>query len=143
MERGGVGRAWIAPHDLRFTFARSGGPGGQAVNKISTKANLRVRVGDIHGLDGAAAARLRKAAGRRLTQNDELLISAESHRSQLSNKLECLDRLQQLIAAALIVPKQRRKKKPTRAMIEKRLAGKRQRSEKKKLRQSRRRFDAE
>ncbi len=127
---------WIAPGDLRFTFARSGGPGGQAVNKINTKSLLRVSVAAIHGMDERAAVRLRSMAGRRLTQVDEIVVVSETHRSQLGNKEECLARLRELIAAALVRPKVRRKKKPTRSMIEKRLASKRKSSEKKSRRRS-------
>jgi|SRR5688572_11824405 len=127
-----VGRA-----ALRFTFSRSSGPGGQAVNKISSKAHLRVSVGAIEGLDANAAARLRSLAGRRLTQDDEILLEAETYRSQLDNKQACLQKFRDLVRAALVKPKVRRKKKPSRAMIEKRLDSKRRISEKKRLRQSR------
>ena len=129
---------WIERGDLHFVFSRSGGPGGQAVNKISTRAQLRVSLSAIRGLPDDAAARLRHLAGRRLTADDELLIAAETFRSQQDNKQACIDRLRGLIAAALVRPKVRKKKKPTRSMIEKRLKGKRMQSEKKQVRRGRR-----
>ena len=128
---------WIDRADLSFSFSRSGGPGGQAVNKLSTRAQLRVALGAIRGLPDEAAARLRHLAGRRITVGDELLIAAETYRSQQDNKRACLDRLRQLIAAALVRPKIRKKKKPTRSMIEKRLKSKRLHSEKKQVRRRR------
>jgi len=132
--------AWISRNALHFSFSRSSGPGGQAVNKLSTRAQLRVRLSDVHGLDDAARSRLRHLAGRRLTRDDELLIEAETFRSQLDNKNACLERLEGLVRAALIRPRVRKKKRPTRAMIQKRLDSKRRQSEKKEIRRSRRRF---
>jgi ribosome-associated protein len=129
---------WIAPANLRFAFSRSSGPGGQAVNKLSTRAELRVAVRDIHGMDDHAAARLRASAGRRLTQEDEIIIQAETYRSQLDNKQACLDRLDSMVKQALIRPKKRRKTKLSRSMIEKRLESKRRQSQKKSGRGDRR-----
>jgi ribosome-associated protein len=129
---------WIAKGDLQFTFSRSSGPGGQAVNKLSTRATLRVTVKSIQGLDEAARDRLRALAGKRLTQADEILIDAETHRSQLDNKIACLEKFTNMVRSAMKRPKVRRKSKPTRSMIEKRLASKRRTGEKKSLRQSRR-----
>jgi len=128
---------WVVKSRLRFAFSRASGPGGQAVNKLSTKAELRVRIGDIHGLDEQAAMRLRRLAGRRVTDEDEIIIQGQTHRSQLDNKLECIDRLGGLIKAALVRPKVRRKKKPSRSMIEKRLESKRVQADKKRRRGSR------
>jgi ribosome-associated protein len=123
---------------LHYAFSRSGGPGGQAVNKLSTRAELRVAVKDIDGLTEHAAARLRRLAGRRLTQNDQIVLHAQTSRSQLDNKVECLARLRAMVEQALIVPKVRKKRKPTRSMVERRLVSKRRASEKKQLRRSRR-----
>ncbi len=120
---------------LRFTFSRSSGPGGQAVNKIATRAQLRVNISDIHGLDEAAHARLLRLAGQRLVgEGRELLIEAQTHRSQLANKQVCVEKLQQLVRQAARPPRKRRKVKPTRAMIERRLKSKRRAAEKKQRR---------
>jgi ribosome-associated protein len=125
---------WVEPAKMRFAFTRSSGPGGQAVNKLSTRAQLHLAVCDIVGLDEEAAARLRRLAGQHLTQNDELFFQSDSHRSQLSNKKDCLDRLRDLLVRSLHRPKTRKKTRPSRAMIERRLNEKRQQSEKKQRR---------
>jgi ribosome-associated protein len=131
----------LAPHvhvrraSLRFTFSRSSGPGGQAVNKIATRAQLRVRIDHIHGLDDAGRGRLRSLAGQRLVgEDEEILIEAQTHRSQLANKEVCIEKLQQLVRQAARPPRKRRKTKPSRGAIEKRLQTKRQTSERKQRR---------
>ena len=125
---------WVRGRDLRFAFSRSSGPGGQAVNKLSTRAELRVQVAVIVGLSDAAAARLRRLAGRRLTRRDELLFQADTFRSQLENKRACIDRLRALIVEALNPPKPRKARRISRAMIQKRLDAKRRRADKKSAR---------
>ena len=114
---------------MRFQFARSGGPGGQNVNKLNTKAELWVPVAAITGLSERAVARLRALAGRRLTGADEIHISAETERSQEGNRSAALDRLRQLLLEAMHEPKPRRKTKPSRASKRRRLESKRKRSE--------------
>ena len=121
----------IKRNDLRYAFSRSGGPGGQNVNKLNTRAELRISVINIIGMNDTALDRLRTLAGRRLTKNDEIVIHAESSRSQLDNKNNCLERLRELVTRAASAPKPRKKKKPTKAMIERRLEKKRKQSEKK------------
>ncbi len=125
---------WIAATDVRFAFSRSGGPGGQAVNKLSTRAELRVAVDSIVGLSQQVRTRLRALAGRRLTQGDEIVITAESERSQLDNRRACVDRLRALVADALAIPKPRRPTRPTRGAVEKRLDAKRRTAGKKQRR---------
>ena len=122
---------WIAPSEVKFSFSRSSGPGGQAVNKLRTKAELRVEVRSIVGLPDSAQARLRRLAGRRLTRRDELLFQADTHRSQLDNKRACIDRLRTLVVDALNPPKPRKARRISRAMILKRLDAKRKRAAKK------------
>jgi ribosome-associated protein len=129
---------YLTKSALRFSFSRSSGPGGQAVNKLSIRAELRVAVKDVQGLPSDAADRLRALAGRRLTQEDEIILHADASRSQLDNKHECLERLRAMVRAALVRPKRRKKKKPTRGMIERRLESKRKSSQKKNLRRTRR-----
>lgn len=123
--------AWVDPADLAFAFSRSSGPGGQAVNKLSTKAELRVRIEAIGGLTDRMRDRLRKLAGKRLTRDDELLFAADTMRSQLDNKQACIERLAALVAEAVNLPKPRRPTRPSRAAKERRLAEKRKRGEKK------------
>ena len=120
---------------LSYVFSRSGGPGGQAVNKLATKATLRLRLEDIRGLPPAAMERLRRLAARWLTDADELVISAETSRSQLDNKRECLERLRVAVGEAQRVPKPRKRTRPSRAAVQRRLEAKRQRGEAKRRRQ--------
>lgn len=120
-------RVVVAAGVLRFAFARSSGPGGQNVNKRSTKAELRVRLADLPIPPGVAERLAHQARGF-MTAEGELLIVADEHRSQGQNRDECLARLRRLIVAAQHVPKVRRKTKPTRGSVERRIAEKKNRS---------------
>lgn len=126
---------FVHGNDLRFTFARSGGPGGQHVNKVNTKAELRLEVAAIDGLGEAAVERLRQHAGRYLVGDDELLITSEATRSQRRNREDCIERLREIVRQAATPPRRRKKTRPTRAIIERRLQAKRRRAEKKQRRQ--------
>lgn len=125
---------WIPRSAVQWTFSRSGGPGGQSVNKTSSRAQLRVAIGDIVGLSDRAARRLRQIAGQRRTADDELIITADTHRSQLDNRRACEGRLRDLVHKAITVPKKRKPTRPSRAMIERRLKQKKQQAEKKRRR---------
>jgi ribosome-associated protein len=120
---------WVAPGAMRFQYARSGGPGGQNVNKLNTKAELWVPLAAITGLGERAMARLRTLAGRRLTTVGELHIVAETERTQEGNRAAVLGRLRQLLVEARHEPKPRRKTKPSKASKRRRLEAKRKRSE--------------
>ncbi|MBL8991564.1 MAG: aminoacyl-tRNA hydrolase [Phycisphaerae bacterium] len=120
---------------LRFSFSRSGGPGGQNVNKLETRCELRVLLTDLP-LSARQRERLALAAGRRVNDAGELLLVSESERSQLRNRQECLSRLRELIIAALPEPKVRRKTKPSRASKARRLDAKKARGEIKRGRSS-------
>ena len=119
----------IADSALRFQYARSGGPGGQNVNKLNTKAELWVPLTALHGLTHRALDRLRALAGRRLTINDELHLTAETERSQESNRAAVLERLRELIVQAKHEPKPRKKTKPSYGAKQRRLASKKHRGE--------------
>ena len=114
---------------MRFQFARSGGPGGQNVNKLNTKAELWVPLAAIAGLSEAAAGRLRAMAGKRLTLAGEIHITSETERTQEGNRAAVLDRLRALLAAAVHEPKRRRKTKPSKASKRRRLESKKRKSE--------------
>ena len=77
---------WTLPGDLRWSFARSGGPGGQNVNKVSTKAELRLALAAIRNFRPEHFERLRSIAGRYLTASEEILITADDTSSQLDNR---------------------------------------------------------
>ncbi len=99
-----------APADaVRLAFVRSGGPGGQNVNKLSTKAQLHLQVAALRGLSPAALHRLRTIAGSRLTASDEILLMSESERGQEANKAAVFQRLREMIVQAKVEPKRRKK----------------------------------
>jgi ribosome-associated protein len=110
--------------DLSISFVRAAGPGGQNVNKLSTAAQLRFNLDGTGILSPAVKARLRKLAGRRVTDRGEILILARNHRTQEGNRREALARLQALIESARVEPKLRRATKPTKASKERRLESK-------------------
>jgi ribosome-associated protein len=125
---------WTDREQLRFGFSRSSGPGGQNVNKVNTKTELRVNLASLHGISDRALARLRNLAGRRLTPDNDLLFTADSQRTQESNRRACLEKLRELIGQALVEPKVRRKSKPSKAAKKRRLESKKRVGEKKKSR---------
>jgi ribosome-associated protein len=119
-----------APADsLHIQYARSGGPGGQNVNKLNTRAELWITVADIAGLTPGAVQRLRRLAGKRLTRDGRIHLVAQTERSQERNREAVLDRLRLLMAEAIIEPKPRRPTRPSRAAKRRRLESKRRRGE--------------
>ena len=121
---------------MRVQTSRSGGPGGQNVNKLETAVEIWVNVADIEGLDFPAADRLRTLAGSKLTKNDELHLRAEDARSQRDNRRIVFEKLGEMVRRALVRPKHRRKTKPSRASRQRRLDAKKRTGEKKSLRKS-------
>jgi ribosome-associated protein len=112
---------------MRFQFARSGGPGGQNVNKLNTKAELWVRPADLRGMHPEAVGRLRALAGKRLTKEGEIHIVAETARTQEQNRAAVLEKLRELVVAAMHRPKVRKKTRPSRGAKERRLESKKRR----------------
>jgi ribosome-associated protein len=114
---------------LRFQYSRSGGPGGQNVNKVNTRAQLWVPISAITGLRESALGRLRQLAGSRLTAADDLHITAETERTQEGNRTAVLDRLKLLVQQPAHQPNRRKNTKPSRGAKQRRLKGKNTRSE--------------
>ncbi len=121
----------IDDSEISFSFARSGGPGGQNVNKLNTKAVLRWCIGASAALRPAVKSRFRARYGNRINDEGEVVISSDRYRTQPQNKKDCLDRLAAMIKSVLLPPKKRKPTRPTRASKERRLTGKRQQSQKK------------
>ncbi len=127
---------WAPAGAVRFQFARSGGPGGQNVNKLNTKAELWVRIDQLAGLSPGAMERLRTFAGWRVTAGGELHLVSETERGQEGNRAAVLERLWELIVRAKVEPKKRRKTKPSKAAKARRLEGKKRRGQIKSMRRS-------
>lgn len=119
-------------NEYQFEFARSGGPGGQHVNKTNSAAVLRWNVLSTQSFSEEEKSILLQKLP--LTKDGDILIRSEEFRNQEQNKSKCLEKLDQLLEKAFFKPKKRKKTKPTRASRERRHTSKRKRSEIKKLR---------
>jgi ribosome-associated protein len=118
----------IGEDEIEETFIRASGPGGQHVNKTSSAVQIRFDARRSPSLPNDVAIRLMKLAGSRLTADGVIVITAQSHRSQLRNREDALARLVELIRRATVRPEPRRPTKPTRASKERRLASKEKQS---------------
>lgn len=120
--------------ELEFGFSRSGGPGGQHVNKVNTKVTLKWDVANSQLLDEEQRTLLLKKLAKRLTKEGVLVLTSQEGRSQLANKEDAIAKLDALLAKAFVKKKKRKPTKPTKASVEKRLEAKKKLSEKKKWR---------
>jgi len=114
--------------ELRESFVRASGPGGQNVNKVATAVELRFDVAASPNLPEPVKARLLRLAGSRATGEGEIVIQASRFRSQPQNRADARERLFALIRRAAVAEKPRIATKPTRAAREERLKAKRRRS---------------
>ena len=119
---------------LSFRAVRSSGPGGQNVNKVASKVELRVDLALVEGLDGAARARLQALAAARLDADGRLLVSSQRTRDQRRNLEDARDRVRRLVARALIAPRVRRATAPSTGGREARLRAKKRRAARKRAR---------
>ena len=121
---------------VRIAFSRSGGPGGQHVNKTNSKAEVWIRLDAIVGLHPEAMERLKAMAGRKVTDAGELHVIAETSRSQHQNRDDALLRVRELIVQAMVRPKVRRKRKVSKAAKARRVDAKKRRGDIKSTRRS-------
>jgi len=127
--------AYLVPDDeIEIRATRAGGPGGQHVNKASTRIEVVWDIAASPSLSDEQRSRLLAGLESRIDRRGRLRVVAEEHRSQRRNLTAALARLQALVAAALTVPKPRKRTRPSRAAIERRLEAKRQRSARKRER---------
>src|SRR4029077_3664138 len=122
---------------LSFRAVRASGPGGQNVNKVSSKVELRVELGSIEGLSAEQRRRLETLARARLDASGGLVVGSQLTRSQAQNLEDARQKIRALVEQALAVPKVRRPTKPTRAARARRLEDKRLQSRKKESRRAR------
>ncbi len=118
----------IPDDEFEWSFVRSGGPGGQNVNKVASKAVLRWNVAASPSLPEAVRARFQTLSRSRITLEGDIIVTSQRYRDQERNKQDCLEKLRELVQQATVVPKVRKKAKPSRGAKERRLGDKRQRA---------------
>ena len=119
----------IPDDDLRFKFSRSGGPGGQNVNKVSSKAMLHFSVRNSPSLPPGVRARFVEKFGSRLTKDGDVVITSQESRDQPKNIESCLEKLRLMILEVLHPPKKRRATKPSKGSQRRRVEAKKRRSQ--------------
>jgi len=121
-------RIHIPDEEFHWSFVRSGGPGGQNVNKVASKAMLRWDLANSFSLPEETKARLRTLQRRRIALSGELIITGQRFRDQERNRQDCLDKLKEMIQEAATLPRPRKPTRVTRGAREARLASKRHRA---------------
>jgi ribosome-associated protein len=127
-------RIAIPDEELRFTYVRSSGPGGQNVNKVNSKAVLRWCVAANTSVPADVRYRFTAKHRSRLTVDGEIIVTSDRYRDQGRNTADCLDKLREMLLEVADPPKKRRPTKPSRAARERRLQAKTEQSAKKQSR---------
>lgn len=122
-------RIRIAQAELRFTFARSGGPGGQNVNKVNSKATLHWPVVASTGLPDDVRERFVTAFRSQINKQGELVLQSQRYRDQERNIADCLEKLSAMLRQVAQPPKRRKPTRPSRGAKQRRLDNKKARSE--------------
>jgi len=117
--------------ELAFQASRSGGAGGQNVNKVASKVELRFHVANSALLTDEEKALVQEKLASRINSEGYLQVVCQTERSQLQNKELCVERFYELLRQALTKQKKRKATKPTRSSVKQRLESKRRQSEKK------------
>jgi ribosome-associated protein len=130
------GYLFLDESEIEESFIRASGPGGQNVNKVSSAVQIRFDLSASRSLPEDVRERLARLAGRRLTRDGVIIITAQRYRTQERNRQDALDRLVALIRRASELPTPRRPTKPTRAAKERRLEAKARRAAVKGLRRA-------
>src|SRR5690349_5068701 len=104
----------IPDDELQWSFVRAGGPGGQNVNKVASKAVLRWDLAGSASVPAHVKDRLRTQQRRRLTSGGELVLNSQRFRDQEKNRQDCLEKLRDIVRQAATQPKPRKLTKPTR-----------------------------
>lgn len=131
----------IPEAELTFSFVRSSGPGGQNVNKVNSKAQLRWSFEKSGALPWGVRQRFLERFGGRLTNTGDLLLVSDRFRDRMQNQADCLEKLHALLLQVAVPPKPRKKTKPTRGSRERAKATKQRHGAKKKQRASKGNWD--
>ena len=134
-------RISIPRDELAITYVRSSGPGGQHLNKVSTKAVVRWNVARSRSLPADVKQRFLVRYQRRLTAGGELVLTSQRFRERGRNLTDCLEKLRDLLRAVAVPPKRRIKTRPSAAANQRRLIAKQKLAEKKSRRRQRPRLD--
>ena len=121
----------IPDAELEFTYVRSSGPGGQAVNKVSSKARLRWNPHASSALRWDVRERFLARFGNKLTETGDLLLASDRHRDRLQNRDDCLDKLREMLLEVAYPPKARKATKPTFGSKQRRIRAKKENKQKK------------